>query len=173
MEKLASEYVKDIRGLTLEGCKSEEFLREFEKGNSIVINRDCEKPYIKIKRGSRTYFTYYGIPSGNELLPFLNSLIWVVNGSVDLEAKGISGEVKLFVTPSCTKCPFVAELLYKLALVNDRMSLEIYDAEVYEEEASKFRVLSVPKIIINGKEIPGSFLTRVLIEMMLRASYSR
>jgi alkyl hydroperoxide reductase subunit AhpF len=172
MERLISEYTKLVKGLTLEGCKAEELLREFEDGNLVVINQDCEKPYIRVKKGSRTYFTYYGIPSSNELLPFLNSLLWISNNNVDIDVKGISGEVKLFVTPTCTKCPITAELLYKLVIVNDKMNLEVYDAEIYEEEAKKFRVLSVPKIIINGKELPGTFPTKILIEMMIRASSS-
>ncbi|WP_338602038.1 thioredoxin family protein [Sulfolobus tengchongensis] len=162
--------------IKIQECKGEELFYQFKDFVNVETIQDCNRPFAKVIKDNRIYFTYYGIPIVNELWPFLNSLIRISNNVVNLDekelelAKKIKGNVKLFVTPDCTKCPITAEFLYQVAQINENVELEIYDVTEYEEEKEKYRVLSVPKIVFNSRvEIPGGFPSIVILKMMLRA----
>ena len=158
-------------------CKGEELFSQLRELMTIETSNECSKPIVKVMRDNRNYFTYYGIPIANELWPFLNALVRISNDVIHLDekevemAKQIKGNIKLFVTPDCTKCPVTAEFLYQVAQINSNISLEIYDVTEYEKERDKYRVLSVPKIVFNEKaEIPGTFPSIVILKMMLKAA---
>ncbi|ARM76660.1 thioredoxin family protein [Acidianus manzaensis] len=175
---IIKQYSKSIFGLSIEQCKqSEDIINNLSENNSI-INANCGKPFIKVKKGDRTFFTYYGIPAVNELWPFLNALTRISNNVINLDeeeknlATQISGNLKLFVTPECTKCPIAAELLYQVSILNDKVNLEIIDIEEYNEYVDKYRVLSTPKIILNEKEFPGGFPPHILLKMLAKSSTS-
>ena len=176
-DPIISQYSKFIKGLTIEQCKADEVVDKLTEGNNIIEKDSCDKPYIKVLKNNRLFFTYYGIPTANELWPFLNSLIRVANNAVQLdekekaEAVKIRGNIKLFVTPDCTKCPIAAELLYQIPIVNESVSLEIIDVTEYEELGKKYRVLNVPKIVLNENvEIPGGFPPHIILKMLVKGS---
>jgi len=172
-----SQYINYIHDLTIESCKGNEILDYFKDRLNIVSKEDCDKPYIKVYKGNRLYFTYYGTPSVNEFLPFLNALVRISNNTIQLDdkekelASKINGNVKLFVTPGCAKCPIAAELLYQLPIYNEKINLEIVDVEAYEDLGKKYRVLNVPKIILNEKvEVPGTFPLTIILKMLAKGS---
>lgn len=172
-----SQYINYIRGLTIEGCKSDEILDYFKDKLNIISKEGCDKPYIKVLKNKRLYFTYYGIPTENEFWPFLNALVRVSNDTIHLDEKEkelaskIAGNIKLFVTPDCTKCPIAAELLYQLPILNNNINLEIIDVTTYEDLGKKYRVLNVPKIVLNEKvEVPGSFTPIIILKMLAKGS---
>ncbi|AOL15537.1 glutaredoxin [Sulfolobus sp. A20] len=157
-------------------CKGDDLFDNMKSFLNIEKLNNCEKPVVKVVKDSRTIFTYHGLPIVNELWPFLNALVRLSNDVIHLEekelelAKQIRGNLKLFVTPDCTKCPITAEFLYQVAQVNENINLEIYDVTEYEDVKEKYRVLSVPKIIYNDKvEIPGTFPTLMILKMILKA----
>lgn len=172
---IVSQYLTYINGLTIEGCKAQEILDYFKDKLNIINKEGCDKPYLKVYKDNKLYFTYYGIPTVNEFWPFLNALVRISNNVVQLDEKEkelvskISGNIKLFVTPDCTKCPIAAELLYQLPIYNDNVNLEIIDVTTYEDLGKQFRVLNVPKIILNEKvEIPGSFPPTIILKMLVK-----
>lgn len=175
-DNVIKQYSKAIHGLTIEHCRQPEELINNLFGSNTLISLNCDKPLIRVKKGQRTLFTYYGVPAVNELWPFLNALIRASNGIINLDqeeknlAIKISGNIKLFVTPQCTKCPIAAELLYQVAILNNKVDLEIIDVEEYEEYIEKYRVLSTPKIVFNGKEFPGGFPPQILLKMLSKSS---
>jgi len=159
----------------IQQCKGEELFDEFKDYINVETVSECEKPFVRVKKGDRVYFTYYGIPVANELWPFLNSLVRISNNLVNLDekelelARQVKGSIKLFVTPDCTKCPITAEFLYQVSQVNENVKLEVYDVTEYREEGERYRVLSVPKIVFNEKvEIPGTFPSVIILKMMLK-----
>lgn len=176
-DSIISQYSKFIKGLTIEECKLTDEFSFLENGNNVIKRDDCEKPFVKVSKGERAYFIYYGIPSVNEFWPFLNSLVRISNNVVQLEEKEkesvlkIKGNIKLFVTPDCTKCPITAELLYQIPVINNNVFLEIIDVNEYEELGKKYHVLSVPKIVLNDKvEIPGGFPPHIILKMLVKGS---
>ncbi|MEL9969987.1 MAG: thioredoxin family protein [Metallosphaera sp.] len=177
-ESIIKQYLKMIGNLKIKYCKASDFISQLTGANvSFEERTDCQKPELQVWVNERRMFSYMGIPSMNELWPFLNALVRISNNSVQLDpqelelAKSVVGNVKLFVTPDCTKCPIAAELLYQVALVNDKVSLEIIDTETYDEIAKKYHVLSVPKIVLNEKtEIPGGFPPNIVLKMLAKSS---
>ena len=176
-DNIIFQYAKFIKGLTIEHCKNEELIQKLSDGNNVIEKEGCDKPYVKVIKDDRVYFTYYGIPAVNELWPFLNSLLRISKGVVQLDEKEkeqavkIKGNIKLFVTPDCTKCPIAAELLYQIPIVNSNVSLEIIDVTEYEEMGKKYRVLNVPKIVLNeAVEIPGGFPPNIILKMLVKGS---
>jgi len=175
------EYLNAIKkgDITIQHCNGDDLFHEFKNYVKVETLDNCKKPLVKVKKGDRVYYTYYGIPIANELWPFLNSLVRISNNIVNLDekemelARQVRGNVKLFVTPDCTKCPITAEFLYQVSQINQNVKLEIYDTTEYEEERDKYRILSVPKIIFNEKvEIPGGFPSTMILKMMLKALQS-
>ncbi|AAY79756.1 thioredoxin family protein [Sulfolobus acidocaldarius] len=176
-DNIIREYTRAIKSnITIYYCDGEELINYLK---DVVVTKqleECQKPLIKVQKDNRTYFTYYGIPTANELWPFLNALARISNDIVQLDqkeielAKGIRGNIKLFVTPDCTKCPITAEFLYQLVQINPDVTLEIFDVTEYEYEKEKYRVLSVPKIVFNERtEIPGGFPSTIILKMMIKA----
>jgi alkyl hydroperoxide reductase subunit AhpF len=176
-EQIIKQYLTAIHEITLEYCNADDFI-SFFLGSSIELKKiECKKPLIVVRKNGRIFFSYYGIPEINELWPFLNALVRISNNKVQLDssereiAATISGNIKLFVTPDCTKCPIAAELLYQLPIINEKINLEIIDITTYAELGEKYRVLSVPKIILNDKiELPGSFPPNILLKMLSKSS---
>ncbi|AWR98330.1 glutaredoxin [Acidianus sulfidivorans JP7] len=175
---IIKQYSKSIFGLSIEQCKQPEEIINNLSANNSIITSSCTKPFVKIKKGDRVFFTYYGIPAVNELWPFLNALARISNNVINLDeeekklAGQIAGNLKLFVTPDCTKCPIAAELLYQVSILNDKINLEIIDIDEYNEFIDKYRVLSTPKIIFNEKEFPGGFPPHILLKMLAKSASS-
>jgi len=176
-EQIIRQYLTAIHEITLEYRDADDFISYFLDGNIELRKIECKKPLIIVRKNDRIFFSYYGIPEINELWPFLNALVRISNNKVQLEpserdiAVTISGNIKLFVTPDCTKCPIAAELLYQLPIINEKISLEIIDITTYAELGEKYRVLSVPKIVLNDKiELPGSFPPNILLKMLAKSS---
>ncbi|BCS94043.1 hypothetical protein L3N51_00385 [Metallosphaera sp. J1] len=177
-DSIVKQYVKVLRNLKISHCKASELISQLS-GASIEVEESegCERPQIQVWSNGRRHFSYLGIPSMNELWPFLNALVRISTNTVQLDqqeldmAKMVRGNVKLFVTPDCTKCPIAAELLYQVALVNQNVELEIIDSEVYDDLAKKYHVMSVPKIVLNDKtEIPGGFPPNIVLKMLVKSS---
>ncbi|BBG23501.1 thioredoxin family protein [Sulfuracidifex tepidarius] len=179
-DPIVEQYLKAIKpNLSLTHCKAGDVLEPLNSVAEIKETEECDKPFIKVKRKDedREIFTYMGVPMINEFWPFLNALVRTSNGLIHLEEKereiasNLAGDVKLFVTPDCTKCPVAAELLYQVAIMNDKVKLEVIDSSVYDELAKKFRVMSVPKVVVNDKaEVPGGFPPDILLKMILKAT---
>ncbi|EZQ07027.1 MULTISPECIES: thioredoxin family protein [Acidianus] len=174
---IIKQYLQVISNISIVQCKANEITDQLKEKIEIENIDSCNKPFIKVNKGKRTYFTYYGVPTMNELWPFLNALARISQEITQLDEKErelatqISGNIKLFVTPDCTKCPITAELLYQLPLINDKVVLEIIDVETYLELREKFRVMSVPKIVLDDKkELPGGFPPHILLKMLAKSS---
>jgi alkyl hydroperoxide reductase subunit AhpF len=179
-DPIVEQYIKAIKpNVRVTHCKAGDILEPLTSAIEVTEKEECDKPFIEVSRKgeSRNMFVYKGVPMINEFWPFLNALVRVSNNLVHLEdkekemASQLAGNVKLFVTPDCTKCPIAAELLYQVAILNDKVNLEIIDSSVYDDLANKFRVMSVPKIIVNDKtEVPGGFPPDIILKMILKAT---
>jgi len=182
-DPIVEQYLKAIKpNLELIHCKAGDVLEAFERVVEVREVEECQKPFVEVKRKGEDekLFSYLGVPMINEFWPFLNALVRASNNLIHLEekekemAEKLTGDIKLFVSPDCTKCPVAAELLYQVALANRKVKLQIIDSTVYNDLADKFRVMSVPKIIVNDKtEVPGGFPPDMILKMILRATQSQ
>ncbi|NPA85026.1 MAG: glutaredoxin [Crenarchaeota archaeon] len=109
------------------------------------------------------YIRYTGIPGGEEIKGFVETVIRISEGESGLEQSTKEGLRKLegcyyienVVTPQCPYCPYAALLINMFAFeaVKQGKPCIVADTvEAYENEdiANKYNVMSVPAIAING-----------------------
>jgi glutaredoxin-like protein len=122
-----------------------------------IVLLDADKKYQGVK--------FYGIPAGHEINSFVTGIMEVSGVGEDLpddlleQIKGIDKDVdiKVFVTLSCPHCPGAVAKAHKLALLNDKISGEMIEAQTFSELSQKFDVSGVPKIVINDEfELVGN-----------------
>jgi len=150
-------------------------------GKFIVKNRDKninfikEEELIEIFKGGDLKIVYRGIPKGYQehaMMEFLNQL---VKGTINLSeeelrlSKGFNGNVKLFVSNTCTKCPIIALYLYQI-IIYSKGYLEVVSIEDNPLVVEQYNIKAVPRILIGQKlEIPP-FHNRLLLINILRRS---
>ncbi|MCY0860693.1 MAG: glutaredoxin [Sulfolobaceae archaeon] len=159
--KQYSNYIKP--NLEVVTCKSDKI---FEKLNlKVEIEESCEKPYIKVLKNNRLYFTYYGIPSSYQLWSFMNALVRISNDLVHLSgpereiASKLKGTIRVHVTPECSRCSAALDVLYQVAIINDQVKLEVIDdgEKVRDPE-------ELPIIEVDGKvKVKGSGYSPILL----------
>jgi glutaredoxin-like protein len=130
---------------------------------------------------------YYGIPAGEEIRAFVETLIRISQGDSGLSSETIDGIKKIpgdvvietIVTPSCPYCPYAA-------LMANMFAFEAYRAgarnvtsivvEAYEnmDIAQKYAVSSVPAVAINGRvEFIGVPYEDQLLEVLMKRARPR
>ncbi|RLE85965.1 MAG: glutaredoxin [Thermoprotei archaeon] len=126
---------------------------------------------------------YFGIPAGYEFGAFVEDLIDVSRGDVDIEPelKNIIRKrvrrplrIMVFVTPTCPYCPLAVRTSHKLAIVNDLITGDTIEALEFQELASRYFVYAVPKVVIqvgseDKVEFEGPLPTQHFVEKILEA----
>lgn len=127
-----------------------ERLKEFEVDKYPLLIITGEKhPHYNVR--------FYGIPSGYEFISFVESIFMVSKGHTHLSPqtkeilKNIDQNVHLqiFVTPTCPHCPRAVLMAHQMAIENPKIRGDMIEAMEFEELANKYRVMAVPKIVIN------------------------
>lgn len=108
---------------------------------------------------------FNGIPAGHEFSSFLTGLMEVGGAGEALpepfkkriEAIVKPVHIKVFVTLGCPHCSGAVAKAHKLALENPNIFSEMIECGTFPEEADKYNVTGVPKIVINEKnELMGN-----------------
>lgn len=110
--------------------------------------------YDIVENKDRNFFSflnirYYGIPSGNELEPFLKSLI--ENKCINVKN---NIKLELFVASLCPHCPAVFNSV--IDIVNEHcVELNVYFSDHCPLDLSENEIMSVPTLLIkeNGVEL--------------------
>jgi len=100
---------------------------------------------------------FYGIPSGYEFISLIESIFMVSKGHTHLSPqtkeiiKNIDKDVhiQVFVTPTCPHCPRAVLMAHQMAIENPKIRGDMIEAMEFEELANKYKVMAVPKIVIN------------------------
>ncbi len=162
-----------------EGCmyckEIEEIVTTLEKlseGKIVVEKYDAQKDAEKIKEYEVDKYPlliitgekhphynvrFYGIPSGYEFISLVESIFMISHGHSHLSPqtkeiiKGIDKDVHLqiFVTPTCPHCPRAVLMAHQMAIENPKIRGDMIEAMEFEELANKYKVMAVPKIVIN------------------------
>lgn len=166
-----TELNKEIKNLLNEvsalsdNIKLEEYDLEKDKG-------EAEKH--KVTDGPVTLFKsehvkgdarFYGMPSGYEFGTIIE-IIKMAGGELKVDdemakffdsTEGVKLEV--FTTPQCPHCPASAYVAMKFAMISPKVKGYAYEAMEFKEIAQKYKVMSVPKTVINeGKsEFVGGY----------------
>jgi len=118
---------------------------------------------------------FHGVPSENELEPFLEIAAAVAQDPApgDLaggELKGLDlpAALELFVAPQCIHCPAMIRRIAPLAIDSKLVLLSIIDAGLFHEKAGQYGIQSVPTLLLDGKfrwngTVPLADVTRMIL----------
>jgi thioredoxin reductase (NADPH) len=73
-------------------------------------------------------------------------------------------DLKILVTLSCTMCPDLVAAAQRIAAINPNVTAHVYDIRHFEDLKNRFKVMSVPCLIINDETV--SFGRKALPEIM-------
>lgn len=121
---------------------------------------------------------YYGLPTSQEFPPFIYMHQYIANNVINLSKEVVELiepidtllQVKIFVTPECPYCPYVVDSFNQMGLVNDNILVETIEAVEFPWEADRYRVLTVPAVIISDVErVDGYTYPEIYAKLLRRA----
>ena len=62
-------------------------------------------------------------------------------------------DIKILVSLSCTMCPDLVIAAQHMAAVGEGITTEVYDIQHYESLRNKYKVMSVPCMVINNEDV--------------------
>ena len=144
-----------------------EFLNDFAKTSPKLTTsvNDATGKTLEFsiqKNGENTGIKFRGIPNGHEFTSLLLSILNADGKGKNLpdemitrRIKAIDGDVKLqtYVSLTCTNCPDIVQALNIMALINPRISHEMIDGALFQEEADAMNIQAVPTVFANGKTL--------------------
>ena len=131
----------------------------YEDSEEIKVFKIDLFPAIVVHGREEYNIRYFGLPVGYEFGVLVEDIIYVSKGTPDLpeevldEVKKIqeSVHIKVFVTPTCPYCPYVARTAHMFALANRNIVADVIEAMEFPELADKYNVYAVPKVVINDR----------------------
>ena len=169
----------EIRLLLTEDRRRDEFVAFVERLSQLAPKvhireertDEVEVPSILISRN----ISYYAIPAGKELEPFLEAL--ALSGKPEkskspdvqgFENISIPAYLDLYVALQCAFCPTAVRRLTALAMESNFIRLSIIDAALFSELAEKNGVRSVPTVLLDGQyRWTGNFKLQDVVDMMI------
>lgn len=120
-------------------------------------------PYVKVcyDDGTESGLAFHGVPGGHEFTSFVLGLYnaagpgQAIDSQVESEIKGIAEPVdmKILVSLSCTMCPELVTAAQRIASANENVTAEVYDLNHFPEIKDKYKVMSVPCMVINDDQV--------------------
>ncbi len=137
-----------------------------------VASDDAPCAEICLADGSATGLAFHGVPAEHELDPFLLGLCHATEAGRELDEsirRRISSlktplDMKVLVTLTCPMCPELVVAAQQIAAINPGVTAHIYDIRHFETLSDRYRVMSVPCLVINGDRV--SFGRRNLRELL-------
>ena len=122
--------------------------------------------------GAPTGLAFHGVPSGHEFTSFVLGLYNAAGPgqTMDEETKkkiasiDQATDLKILVTLSCTMCPDLVAAAQRIAAVNPNVTAHVYDIRHFENLKNRFKVMSVPCLVINEETV--SFGKKTLQEIL-------
>ena len=136
-----------------------------------------DAPCVKVCRadGSWTGLAFHGVPGGHEFTSFVLGLYNAAGPGQALDENvrsriGAMGGKKLevLVSLSCTMCPELVTAAQRIAAENEAVTAEVYDITHFPKLREKYKVMSVPCLVVNDGELVsfGKKNIRQLVELL-------
>lgn len=120
-------------------------------------------PCVRIRRedGTDTGLAFHGVPGGHEFTSFVLALYNAAGPGQRLE-EGLRRRIaalrepvslQVLVTLSCTLCPELVTAAQRIAAENPLVRAEVYDVQHFPELKERYRVMSVPCLVVNGEGV--------------------
>jgi len=138
----------------------------FLKGENPDIEAKVEVglyPVIALlnKDGEYTRICYHGAPGGHELDSFISAVNIIAKPEQAIAEPLLERinnlkvpiNLKTGVSPTCVMCPELVQSCQSLATLNAGVTSEMVDLHHYPDFVKKFRIMSVPALIINDEKV--------------------
>ena len=111
--------------------------------------------------GTPAGLAFHGVPSGHEFTSFVLGLYNAAGPGQALDkatreqiaAITNKTDMKILVTLSCTMCPDLVVAAQKIAAVNPNVTAHVYDIRHFENMKNQYKVMSVPCMVVNNKDL--------------------
>ncbi len=119
-------------------------------------------PCVRLYRGdSYTGLAFHGVPGGHEFTSFVLGMYNAAGPGQAMDEelrKRIEGikkqiNIKIFVSLSCTMCPDLVIAAQHMAVVGETITTEVYDIHHFESLKNKYKVMSVPCMVLNDEHV--------------------
>jgi hypothetical protein len=112
-------------------------------------------PALKVRKG----WTYYAIPKGTELIPFLEILSMLDQEQITTpeSTQELIKEVqwlahfKIYVTSQCPFCPQVVRQIAPFPLINPFIQVSVIDGELFSEMIRQDKIQAAPTVILDDQ----------------------
>ena len=129
------------------------FSYEIIKSESASIKLYVNNEYQRV--------AFHAIPGGHEFNSFVIAIYNAVGPKQKLDEDTLnkikslssSKNIKVIVSLSCTMCPEVVMASQRIALENKNIETEVYDFAHYPELKQKYKIMSVPAMVINDEQV--------------------
>ncbi|MBE5939640.1 MAG: FAD-dependent oxidoreductase [Lachnospiraceae bacterium] len=119
----------------------------------------CVKLYMQ--DGKYTGLAFHGVPGGHEFTSFVLGMYNAAGPGQAMDEtlrERITNikkktDIKILVSLSCTMCPDLVIAAQHMAAVSENITTEVYDINHFEELKNKYKVMSVPCMIINDEHV--------------------
>ena len=111
--------------------------------------------------GTESGLAFHGVPSGHEFTSFVLGLYNAAGpgqaiaeeSRQKIAAITDTVNLKILVTLSCTMCPDLVVAAQRIAAENPRITAHVYDIRHFEHLKERYKVMSVPCLVINDEEV--------------------
>lgn len=176
LEYYMEELIKYTDKLEIEKISESEIKDEIKKKDNDVYSVE-QLPFVKVcyKNGEDVGISFHGVPGGHEFTSFIMGLYNAAGEGQKLEeevrekimAINHKVNIKIIVSLSCTMCPELVMSAYRIAVLNQMVTVNVYDIGVFPVYKEKYNIMSVPCMIINdGKPHFGKKNISQLSEML-------
>lgn len=157
--------------LTLDGRPVSEELKEYMEALagltdklSVEVHMEggAEAPCVSICKqdGSEMGLAFHGVPGGHEFTSFILGLYNAAGPGQAIDedvreriaAMETPVDMKILVSLSCTMCPELVTAAQRIAAERQSVTAEVYDLNHFPAYKDKYQVMSVPCLLINGKQ---------------------
>lgn len=128
----------------------------------VMGNSDEFAPCVKLyKDDVYTGLAFHGVPGGHEFTSFVLGMYnaagpgQAMDKDIRKRIKGIKNQVdiKILVSLSCTMCPDLVIAAQHMAAIGEHITTEVYDIHHFESLKNKYKVMSVPCMVINDEQV--------------------
>lgn len=127
---------------------------------SLQITESKGFAFRVLKNNANTGISFRGIPNGHE---FTSLLLAILNSDgkgknmpdefIQKRVKSLKGNIHLttYVSLTCTNCPDVVQALNIMAILNPKISNEMVDGALFQQEVDALKLQGVPAVFANGE----------------------
>ena len=138
----------------------------YSKGENIEIENEIHAdkyPVVALLDNNKKYsgVKFHGVPGGHELNSFILAIYNLGSAGQQISEDTLNNikkidkdiNIKVCVSLSCHLCPDVVVSSQRIAIENEKVEAEMIDISNFKEIKDKFKVMSVPAIIVNDEQI--------------------